>query len=158
MIMAARILIDTLALLRGHRPPEDRCVAPSTSALELEFDFNFIMMMMLMIMVIMMMLSVPAKFNFGTKCISRFLNTSILKMGRTQKTSCGAQIFNACGYKTGAHYARRRGHTQRTRGRPRDDGKGGRWVGRGEVNLSAMSGHRHLSAPSSFRMPLGRPM
>lgn len=113
MIMAARILIDTLALLRGHRPPEDRCVAPSTSALELnfdfdvDFDFDFIMMLD-------DEAQCSSEIQFRNEMHFDFFEYINLKVGPQQKTSCGAQIFKACGYKSGAHYARGRGRSRRT--------------------------------------------
>lgn len=115
MIMAARILIDTLALLTGPMAPE--------TCPEEGFEFRFHADDDDSSLNVipddddddqLRTCCVPANFNFHSKCIlclCKYINLNANPVGgrergrQQQKTSCGAQIFNARGQQSGAHYA-----------------------------------------------------
>lgn len=97
---------------------------------------------------------VPANFNVHSKCIfglCKYINLNANPVGRErgrqhQKTSWGAQIFNARGEQSGAHYA--------WAWPPVGGGMWGATFGQ----CPAWPGEALVGLRGSFRMPLGRPM
>lgn len=96
---------------------------------------------------------VPANFNVHSKCIfglCKYINLNANPVGKRgrqqQKTSWGAQIFNARGEQSGAHYAWAWSQ------------EGGEMWGVTFGQCPAWPGEALVGLRGSFRMPLGRPM